>query len=117
MDWISNKCENKLFWHLTTKNTIEKIKLAGLKKSSMGQNGDGVYCIFAEDYDVLDSLVELFEQRGLNIDDLIIIEFNYSGDYEFCEKKQLIYSNEGWIVIKENIPSHQINKVIELLNI
>ena len=117
MDWISNNCKNKLFWHVTSKENVATIKTNGIKQSEDGQLGKGLYCIEAEDYDVLDSIIELMEQRGNNVNNLIIIEFKYSGPFIFCPKNLLINSNEGWHMINQDIELRQIQKIINLRDI
>lgn len=119
MNWISDKCKKKLFWHITSKENIFIIKKNGIKQSEYGQQGKGTYCIEAEDYDALDSVLELIEQREIKqqedyIKNLIVIEFIYSGKYMFCPKNLLVNSNEGWCVIAEDIDSYKIKKIINI---
>lgn len=113
MDWIESYADKKLFWHITWGDLNELISINGLKQSHDGQVGTGVYCIEAEDYDALDNLMEFLGiDRILNIENLIIIEFVYNGAYEFVPKDLLMYSNEGWCVIRKDIPNVDILRTL-----
>ena len=116
MDWILSQCIDKMFWHITTKENISKINHEGLKQSFDGQNGKGVYCIETNDYDVLDGIIELMAQRNISIENLAIIEFSYSGEFEFCKKHNLILANEGWVVIRYDIDTSNIKRIFNVID-
>ena len=113
MSWVKSNAKDKLFWHITSSNLRESINNIGLKQSNSGQVGAGVYCIEAEDYDALDNLMDFLGiNRKSKIEDLIIIEFIYTGIYEFVLKDLLMYTNEGWCVIRTDVPSENILRTL-----
>lgn len=117
MSWIEFNCMDKSFWHITYSKNVDSILDKGLLQSNEGQQGKGLYCIEAKDYDVLDSLLELMEEREIDSDKLYVIEFMYSGKYNMYPKDMLIYSSEGWCVINQDINKSNIVSIKSVLEI
>lgn len=114
MEWRNRESNEQLFWHITNEKSKKLIESDGIIQSKDGQNGKGVYCIEAKEYDVLDSIVELMESNGENVENLMIVEFKYTGMYKICDKNLLINSNEGWAVIKGDIDKSNIIRIEKL---
>lgn len=110
MDWIKETSKNKTFWHITTYENINSIKEKGLKQSEDGQQGKGLYGI-KTDYEVLDSVIELLEQKK-NAEVLMAIEFTYSGEYYINPVDMFIESSEGWVLIPSDITPNDILRCI-----
>lgn len=100
-----------IFSHITKGKCLNGILKEGIIMA-YGQNGKGVYCYRKENEDILiDNLLDFFNQRNSTIDDLIIVDFEFSDKNIFEEPiKDLIYSNEGWVTIFDNIPTKSIIK-------
>lgn len=111
---MKNKRENNFFWHVTTYDKISSILKYGINQSDDGNLGEGVYCVKEGDIKSLKSVLNLdsFKDNGYDIKDLVLVKFQYSGDYQAFKPIMRLYSNEIWIVIKEDIKQNQIIKVI-----
>lgn len=117
MSWIEHNCKEKVFWHITYNKYLDSILDKGLLQSKDGQQGKGVYCIEAKDYDVLDGILELMEEREGSSDELSIVEFIYSGEYKIHPKDMLVLSSEGWCMINKNIDKSKILSITSVLDI
>lgn len=117
MSWIECSCEDKIFWHITYNKYLDSILDKGLLQSEDGQQGKGVYCIEAKDYDVLDGILELMEEREVNSNELSVVEFIYSGKYKIHPKDMLILSSEGWCIISKDINKSNILSIASVLDI
>jgi len=118
MEWKIENAINKSFWHVTTKDKQLLISKSGINQSDDGNLGDGVYCVETGDINSLKSVLglESFSDNGYKLKDLILIEFQYSGDYQIFKPLMRSYNNEIWIVIKNNISYSEIVKIIDAKN-
>jgi len=118
MEWKIENAINKSFWHVTTKDKQLLISKSGINQSDDGNLGDGVYCVETGDINSLKSVLglESFSDNGYKLKDLILIEFQYSGDYQIFKPLMRSYNNEIWIVIKKNISYSEIVKIIDAKN-
>jgi len=106
MDWSKQTAQSYHFWHVTTSSAIESIQRHGLRQSEEGQTGKGLYATLT-DADVLESVIELLLQINPK-EDLVLVEFTYSGTYHMNPVDAFIYANEGWVRIPSAIPPSNI---------
>lgn len=105
---------NKLFWHVTTKDKKTLILKNGIIESDDGNLGSGVYCVETGDLTSLISVLSLdsFKDNGYELKDLAVVEFKYSGEYQTFKPVMRYYTNEKWIVIKNNISCKEIIRIM-----
>ncbi|KXZ18970.1 hypothetical protein AXI59_15665 [Bacillus nakamurai] len=116
MEWLLKQTdEYETFWHVTSRKNIDSILKSGLLQTISDDDGDGVYCIVENLYDTdqLENVLNFMEQNGEHRKDLVIVEFEYLGEY-FINDGCATYENHQWIRIPSNVPSNLIDKVIEL---
>lgn len=111
VEYTQHKAKSDLFWHITNSKNIKQIKARGIQQRD-GQQGKGVYCIKAKDYSALDSVVELQDQRSVK--NLVVVEFEYTGEYEYTEPQNYIYANEGWAVIHSKVKPNSIKSITNI---
>ena len=105
--------KNKTFIHVTPKRNIKSILENGIYQSEDGTWGEGVYCVEHWDKNSLLTILnsELFTDNGYTLDDLTIIEFNYTGKYIVFIPQMRVYNKERFILIKEPIDKTMITNI------
>jgi hypothetical protein len=114
MNWVEKDTnEYEMFWHITSKNNIDSIKEKGILQSTIGINGDGVYCVKSGDGNLnqLQNVINFMGRNGLKEEDQVIVEFEYLGSY-FENEIGGIYEEDGWIHIEGEIPARLIERII-----
>lgn len=112
MKWIRQLADDyELFWHITSKDRVKSTKKGGLVQSVNGIYGDGVYCI-KKDANKLDDASNFMERNGLSKKDQCIVEFEFRGEYDFCDCGSGIYEEHGWIVIRKEISPKYIERIV-----
>jgi hypothetical protein len=109
--------EEKKYWHVTPKYSVNSICRLGIRTSKNGYHGGGViYCIEANDLHSLQILLnaDVYRKRGLEFEDLSIVEFIYNGEVETRIPIELLnnYRDEKWILINHSIDKEQITKTM-----
>lgn len=115
MNWIEKQTdEYETFWHITPRENVASILKDGLKQSVTGENSEGVYGIKANKFEQtqLHNVINFMELNGFTKEDLVIIEFEYLGDY-YINDISKIYLESGWITIRKDIPINLIDKILE----
>jgi hypothetical protein len=103
----------KLFLHVTHKRNKNSIFENGIYQSEDGTWGEGVYCVEHWDKHSLLTILnsELYTDNGYTLEDLTIIEFEYTGEYIIFTPQMRIYNNERFILIKEPIDKTKITEI------
>jgi hypothetical protein len=112
MQWITKQTnEYELFYHITLKANISSIQQQGIKQTIAGANNDGVYCVHEDDFNGLDSVIQFMEMNDMSRKELVIIRFEYNGNYSEAECREL---ENGWCCIPQSINPKYILDMIKL---
>jgi hypothetical protein len=91
-----------------------EVSIAILSKSVVKLTwGEVVYCVEHWDKHSLLTILnsELYTDNGYTLEDLTIIEFEYTGEYIIFIPQMRFYNNERFILIKEPIDKTKITEI------
>lgn len=113
IDFVSSKERGEInFLHISSLDNEESIWEKGLIISTGDYTNDlgvGVYVVDVDDDIAIDNLKNYVESHFEDGEErFLVVTGTYEGDYLLC---QTGYGHEGYIVIKESIPSDKINDI------
>lgn len=97
----------KRFWHVTTKDKLETIRLQGILASD-GNEGEGVYAIRENDMTSLESAVYCVREIHGDEQEIYVVTFEYPRTVFEYEPISNVYIHHTWVYIPNSIPCDSI---------